>query len=185
MSQLATLVPILAGIQLLDMQDPQTGIYLQIAFGVSACIVLIVLTVIGHKINNMTYDPNVKVDVERVGEGVVRMNFQEHDYEEMKRVRTQIIMATVVVSFLNFQWNYVQPLFIQSVTGIINLGMSPLFRVHILGQEATGGLARPWKEQNVLLDLMKPQDTTATAPPPPETESSGAKKSKKASKKAD
>ncbi|KNC82119.1 hypothetical protein SARC_05588 [Sphaeroforma arctica JP610] len=188
MAQLYTMLPILAGIQYLDMKDPDTILYLQIGFGCSATFSLIMMFVISQKIASMKFDPSVKVSVEAAGQEPQMMTIQEHDYAEVGRMRSQVLIASGVVSFLNYQFDYVQPLFIQCVTQLITLCMSPLFRVHMLGQEAEGALARPWKEKNPLMDMMNPtttDDTTATAPPPPAVSAAAAPKKKARSKKID
>ncbi len=59
-----------------------------------------------------------------------------------------VLQGTVIVGGLYYWKHVVQALVVQAVMLPLNLYETGLFKVHLLGQPATGPLARPFKEDN-------------------------------------
>lgn len=64
----------------------------------------------------------------------------EYDLKQSRSMQSGLIFNMLFMWFLHFKMNQVQPLFIQTVTGMANLVYSPLFQVYVLGRN----LERPF-----------------------------------------
>ena len=65
----------------------------------------------------------------------------EYDLRQARSMQSGLIMNMAFMWFLHFKMNQVQPLIIQSATGLMNMVYSPLFQVYVLGRN----LERPFK----------------------------------------
>lgn len=65
----------------------------------------------------------------------------EYDLKQAKTMSTSLLFPMVMLWFLHFKMNQVQPIFFQTASGILNLLYSPLFQVYVLGRN----LERPFK----------------------------------------
>jgi len=59
---------------------------------------------------------------------------------------------------------YTNPLVIQSVVPLKGLFENKLVKIHLLGNPATGELARPWKVSAGLLGMLGAENTAAADP---------------------
>ncbi|KAI8929218.1 inorganic phosphate transporter Pho88 [Entophlyctis helioformis] len=76
---------------------------------------------------------------------IVKTTVQEFDQEQLQTSITQTLTAAAILIFVHVQWGYLRPLFLQSIMSLRTIWTSQLFQIHVLGQPATGKLARPWK----------------------------------------
>ena len=65
----------------------------------------------------------------------------EYDLKQVRSMQSGVIMNTLFMWFLHFKMGQVQPVMIQTVTGIASLIYSPLFQVYVMGRN----LERPFK----------------------------------------
>jgi Phosphate transport (Pho88) len=78
----------------------------------------------------------------------------EYDLKQANSMQSGLIFNMAMNWFLHFKMGQVQPLLIQSMTGLLNLLYSPLFQVYVLGRN----LQRPFPNPN----LKKPPASEAT-----------------------
>lgn len=93
---------------------------------------------------------------------------QQYDAFKLMAVVKQGAQAVCITSFIHYKYEYLAPLVLQSVMGVMTLATSELARIHLLGQSdaAPGneGLKRPWKAPPGMMDqLKKVQDDAAAA----------------------
>lgn len=65
----------------------------------------------------------------------------EYDLAQAKKMNSGLLMPMVFLYFLHFKMKQVQPLLMQTATGVMNMVYSPLFQVYVLGRN----LERPFK----------------------------------------
>ncbi|KAK1739802.1 Pho88 family protein [Skeletonema marinoi] len=65
----------------------------------------------------------------------------EYDVSQAKKMNSGLLMPMVFLYFLHFRMKQVQPLLMQTATGVMNMVYSPLFQVYVLGRN----LERPFK----------------------------------------
>ena len=68
----------------------------------------------------------------------------EYDLKQARSMQSGLIVNMAFMWFLHFKMNQVQPLLVQSITGLANLCYSPLFQVYVLGRN----LERPFVSPN-------------------------------------
>jgi Phosphate transport (Pho88)/Myc amino-terminal region len=69
----------------------------------------------------------------------------EYDLKQANSMQSGLIFNMALNWFLHFKMQQVQPLFIQSATGLLNMLYSPLFQVYVLGRN----LERPFPNPNL------------------------------------
>ena len=79
----------------------------------------------------------------------------DYDLNQAKNMNSSLLIPMVMLWFLHFKMGQVQPLFHQTVSGVKELLVSPLFQVYILGRN----LERPFK--NKKLEAMQKQEEEA------------------------
>mmetsp|Transcript_18529 Transcript_18529/g.55088 ORF Transcript_18529/g.55088 Transcript_18529/m.55088 type:complete len:193 (+) Transcript_18529:172-750(+) len=88
--------------------------------------------------------------------------------EALKKIRAAVVQVAMI-SAIHYKWGSPMPLLFQCVMQPMNLLDEPLVKIHLLGHEAKGKLARPWKPPpNPLEQLLKPDgddDEKAVAKP--------------------
>ena len=78
----------------------------------------------------------------------------EYDLKQVKKVNGGLLFPMVFLYFLHFKMKQVQPLLMQTATGVMNLAYSPLFQVYVLGRN----LERPFKPPvNPMMEAMQKQ----------------------------
>jgi hypothetical protein len=141
-------------IRSLDTEDPDVQRNIYIAFGVVQSVVLVVGALLYIKIKAST-DMSV-VDVppqkvpfqseEQAGE-IRKMPAKDYDAEQFSELYLKkIIMTLCIVSFVSYKWGHVIPLLFQCLHNPMQVYSSHLFKIHVLGQEAKGDLARPFPQ---------------------------------------
>jgi hypothetical protein len=76
----------------------------------------------------------------------------EYDLKQARNMQSGLLMNMLFMWFLHFKMNQVQPLIVQSITGVASMIYSPLFQVYVLGRN----LERPFKTPT----LSKPSEAT-------------------------
>lgn len=64
----------------------------------------------------------------------------EYDMQQIKSMQSGLLMPMVFIYFLHFRMKQMQPLLMQTVTGVMNLVYSPLWQVYVMGKR----LERPF-----------------------------------------
>ncbi|KAL7523785.1 hypothetical protein ACHAWF_000665, partial [Thalassiosira exigua] len=67
----------------------------------------------------------------------------EYDLQEAKKMNSALLFPMAFMYFLHFKMRQIQPLMMQTATGVLNLVYSPLFQVYVLGRK----LERPFRPQ--------------------------------------
>lgn len=76
----------------------------------------------------------------------------EYDLKQAKKMNGGLLVPMVVLYFLHFRMKQVQPLIMQTATGVLNWVYSPLFQVYVLGRN----LERPFKPPvNPMMEAMQ------------------------------
>jgi len=78
----------------------------------------------------------------------------EYDLKQAKQMNGSLLFPMIFNYFLHFKMKQVQPLIMQTATGMMNLVYSPLFQVYVLGRN----LERPFKQPtNPMMDALQQQ----------------------------
>jgi hypothetical protein len=78
----------------------------------------------------------------------------EYDLKQAKQMNGSLLFPMIFNYFLHFKMKQVQPLIMQTATGMVNLVYSPLFQVYVLGRN----LERPFKQPvNPMMDALQQQ----------------------------
>lgn len=79
----------------------------------------------------------------------------EYDLKQAKKMNGGLLFPMVFLYFLHFKMKQVQPLLMQTATGVMNFVYSPLFQVYVLGRN----LERPFKPPtNPMMDALQGQE---------------------------
>jgi len=78
----------------------------------------------------------------------------EYDIKQVKKMNGSLLFPMIMLYFLHFRMKQVQPLLMQTCTGVMNLVYSPLFQVYVFGMN----LERPFKPPtNPMMEAMQKQ----------------------------
>jgi hypothetical protein len=75
----------------------------------------------------------------------------EYDMQQIKSMQSGLLMPMVFIYFLHFRMKQMQPLLMQTATGVMNLVYSPLWQVYVLGRN----LERPFKSGGMMDGMAK------------------------------
>lgn len=79
----------------------------------------------------------------------------EYDLAQAKKMNSGLLMPMIFLYFLHFKMKQVQPLLMQTATGVMNMVYSPLFQVYVLGRN----LERPFKPPgSSMLDALQTEE---------------------------
>lgn len=94
----------------------------------------------------------------------------EYDLKQAKQMNGSLLFPMIFNYFLHFKMKQVQPLIMQTATGMVNLVYSPLFQVYVLGRN----LERPFKQPvNPMMDALQQQQEQEQNGEAEEDESAG------------
>ena len=79
---------------------------------------------------------------------MVETTHVEYDKKQVLAVAGQTALQVAIMAGIHYKWGYLRPLFLQAILGYKTLYSMPLVQVHVLGVEAAGTLARPWRPAN-------------------------------------
>jgi hypothetical protein len=76
---------------------------------------------------------------------LITTTVQDYDTTQLKSGVKSAFMGIGMMGVMHLYFGYTQPLLVQSIMPIKNLFESKVAKIHLLGNEATGELKRPWK----------------------------------------
>ncbi|KAI7861378.1 inorganic phosphate transporter Pho88, partial [Spinellus fusiger] len=74
----------------------------------------------------------------------------DYDVAEIKKTIKQTFTSIAIVAFLHLQFQFVQPIIIQSVLGFKTLVLTKEARLHLWKESSTGDLRRPFRMESFL-----------------------------------
>jgi hypothetical protein len=75
----------------------------------------------------------------------VATTVKAYDLAQLRTLFKSQLMGVGMMAFMHFYMKYTNPLLIQSIIPLKGAFEGNLVKIHLLGQPATGDLARPWK----------------------------------------
>jgi hypothetical protein len=100
-----------------------------------------------RSIINRRNQVNLKVKVLKPIEEVI--TYKDHDLREFSKSLGQLVMQTLIMGFMHYKFEIVQPLVMNIATIPLQFYQSPLFQTTVLGKgDETPKCQRPWKEEN-------------------------------------
>merc|ERR1712176_1323737 len=82
----------------------------------------------------------------------------EYDMGQTKNMQGGVLFNMLLMWFLHFKMQQVQPLLVTTINGFLQLIYNPLFQVYIMGRN----LERPFKSPEVFKDPREQSETTET-----------------------
>lgn len=76
---------------------------------------------------------------------VKEMTVEEYDEGKIKEYLKESLIALLILSFLHWKYEFVQPLLIQSVLRVKSAFSLPIIQIHVFRKEPNGPLQRPFK----------------------------------------
>ncbi|KAJ3394749.1 hypothetical protein HDU84_006892 [Entophlyctis sp. JEL0112] len=135
----------------LNLERPEFIPYIRIAYFTVQAITLSVAFYIRNQIttkNDKT--PLVYTEAKSIFEPknleTVTTTNEKYDLVKSNESLQQLAIGLLMMCVMHFQFGYIRPLLLQAVLGLKNVYGTQLFRIHVLGQAATGDLKRPWKK---------------------------------------
>jgi hypothetical protein len=154
MSNSALMVGAIFAMRYINFQNPKMVMYVKLAYITMQLVALLVLLFIRKRISSNKETQPVTIPESRSA-AAQTMSVKDYDLSQWKQGLSQALVGTCITLFINYKWQAIQPLFIQSLLTPKNMITSPLFRIYITGEKAVGKLSRPFKTDNPLMDLFK------------------------------
>jgi hypothetical protein len=76
---------------------------------------------------------------------LVTTTIHAYDLAQLKQAFRSQLMGMAMMTFMHLYMKYTNPLLIQSIIPLKSAFESNLFKIHVLGQPASGDLKRPFK----------------------------------------
>jgi len=142
--------------------------HIRIAYAASQGVALLVQLYILSRIE-ATASPTETIKVKSKsasGQEVTEdQTVKKYDAKQCAEALQRLILGAAFVVVLHMWKGFLQPLVIQSAMTLILLADEPLFRLYILGENADGKLARPFKKDaGPLAALLNPAGATDAVP---------------------
>ncbi|KAI9199846.1 inorganic phosphate transporter Pho88 [Polychytrium aggregatum] len=138
---------------LYKLDAPENALYIRLGYGLCQVVILAALAITWQRINQkkdqtaLVYvKQNNPLDAKDVE--TIKTTVYEYDKEQALAFFKQTAMSVAIVVAMHYYWGYLRPLFLQSILGYKPIFTTQIFRIHLLGQPATGDLVRPWKQAN-------------------------------------
>lgn len=147
--------------KLIDLSEPKNIFYARIAYVTSQVLMIGALLLLRYFIRMSEDGPRVNVDHPAnplTGEPARKqaMTTREYDLSEVGKQLQSTVIGFGFMLLLHKWFGLVQPLVVQSVMPWKSFFTSPLIRIRLFGQYASGSLARPFKAaEGPLAQLMK------------------------------
>lgn len=130
--------------------DPQTLLYVRVAYVATQAITLLVYYYCASKIRakkDMTTLKYVEPAQPMSGEPdkVVTTTIRDYDLNEVSKLVRSTYMAVLMMAFMHIYLKFTQPLFVQALMGLKNLYEAKPVQIYIFGKPAEGDLKRPFK----------------------------------------
>jgi hypothetical protein len=84
----------------------------------------------------------------------VATTVKSYDIQQLRSLFKAQLMGVGMMAVMHFYFKYTNPLLIQSIIPLKGAFEGNLVKIHLLGQPATGDLARPWKAAAGLMGAM-------------------------------
>ncbi|KAL6901220.1 inorganic phosphate transporter Pho88 [Trichoderma evansii] len=86
---------------------------------------------------------------------LVTTTIHAYDLNQLRQAWRGQLMGVAMMSFMHLYMKYTNPLVIQSIIPVKSVIESNLFKIHILGQAASGDLKRPFKQAQGFMSAMQ------------------------------
>lgn len=155
----------------IDLSKPENILYARIAYIASQLLMVGALLLLRYYIRASEDGPRVSVEHPAnplTGEPARKqaMTTREYDLSEVGKQLQSTVIGFGFMLLLHKWFGLVQPLVVQSVMPWKSLLTSPLIRIRLFGQHASGSLARPFKvAEGPLAQLMKSMQEGAGGQP--------------------
>ncbi|KAJ8905731.1 hypothetical protein NDN08_002236 [Rhodosorus marinus] len=159
---LVIFLSLLYGMRQVDQNDPMTVNYCRIVFGLYLVLGIAFQGYVTKIVNEKKDTREIEVPPQPALGATPgppeKKTVMEYDLGQLSTQRTQMLMNSLMVAFFHFKMGQVSPLVMTSVMGIMRFLDDPMFKIHVLGNEAVGALERPFKaESNPLMGWLMGQ----------------------------
>ena len=116
-------------------------------FAFKLILTLIIAALVHLKINSTTFkDTDVVKEHEEKGAIIPTMSVADYDKAQVVTFIKAQLLPTAITSFIHYKFNYVQPLYIQTVMSLIALYDWNMFQIYFLGKTGADNkdLKRPF-----------------------------------------
>jgi hypothetical protein len=86
---------------------------------------------------------------------LVTTTIHAYDLNQLRQAWRGQLMGVAMMSFMHLYMKYTNPLVIQSIIPVKSVIESNLFKIHVLGQAASGDLKRPFKQAQGFMSAMQ------------------------------
>ncbi|KAH7355538.1 inorganic phosphate transporter Pho88 [Pyrenochaeta sp. MPI-SDFR-AT-0127] len=160
--QITNLVIILGFMQIskkVPFEDPNVLNGVRALYIVSNIIILSIYLYVQAQINKKNDMTVVKyVEPAPMGSGeepkFVATTVKAYDLQKLRELFKAQLMGVGMMGVMHIYFKYTNPLLIQSIIPLKGAFEGNLVKVHLLGQPATGDLARPWKASGGMMGAM-------------------------------
>eukprot|EP00752_Nemacystus_decipiens_P009972 g8894.t1 len=83
---------------------------------------------------------------------------KKYDMKTIQGMRRGQFWASLIMCYTHLRKGMIKPMMLQVSFGVLRLLDSPLFHIYVLGREAKGNLARPFKNQGLMASLSGPME---------------------------
>jgi len=153
------LLPLMYVMNKIDFQNPDNLLYVRVSFGITQTICFLLWGLIIRNIHQRNNQQKIKVPKSASpfaqNSELEEMTINSYDLSEAKKAVNQLAIGLVVIGLLHIKWEFIQPLFIQTVMIPMQLYKNPLCKIHILGEKGDVE-KRPFKEESPIANLMNP-----------------------------
>jgi len=144
----------------MDFTNEQNVLMVRVGYAVVTVVGLLVWWYIWTQVKNTKNLQKIKVPKPAVGFGTPstefdEMTISEYDADQVMKALKQLGTGVLIIIAIHYQWNIVQPLFMQLFLGPTQLYKSPLFKMYVLGQKGEVE-KRPFVEESPFAALMPP-----------------------------
>jgi hypothetical protein len=84
---------------------------------------------------------------------LVTTTVHEYDQTQLKALYKAQLMGVAMMGVMHLYFKYTNPLLIQSIIPVKGAFEGNLVKIHLLGQQATGDLKRPWKTTGGMMGM--------------------------------
>eukprot|EP00903_Cladosiphon_okamuranus_P016072 g14836.t1 len=83
---------------------------------------------------------------------------KKYDMNTIQGMRRGQFWASLLMCYTHLRRGMIKPMMLQASFGVLRMLDSPLFHIYVLGREAKGNLARPFKPQGLMASLSGPME---------------------------
>ncbi|CAN0320446.1 unnamed protein product [Ectocarpus fasciculatus] len=90
-----------------------------------------------------------------------KMAVKKYDMKTIQGLRRRQFWASLMMCYTHLKRGMIKPMMFQVCFGVLSFVDNPLVHIHLLGREAKGNLARPFKKQGLMESLHGPMEAMA------------------------